>query len=433
MVDLTRVPRRALVLGGPTALILGACSPRSAPSEPAGAAKDVDLPFPPEATVQAIQLSRAATAFGEHLLGRLLDESPNDTVLISPLSLMSVLAMLGQGAQGATAAELGAALGLDGERLALRSVPEAYQSLQKQLDTAPNQLAANPAKVHIANGVWIDQRLGLKTSFARTQADAFSAQVSRADFRDPQLPEVINEFVSKATAGAIPVIVDGFDHDTVLAIVSALYFKAGWDQLFDRALTREENFLAAGGATVKVPMMHAKGWFAFHETAALKAVVLQYADLRFELVLVLPAAASLPPRWATTALSGLASVPEAGGHRFRPGEVFVPRLNLAWGTDLLGTLRSLGLTRTMGSSPDFGGAVEQKIWVNQIAHRTVFEMDETGTEAAAVTMAGDAAAAAPSKPPKPFVFRADRPFGLIVRENRAGAPLFMGRVGAPRT
>jgi serpin B len=59
------------------------------------------------------------------------------------------------------------------------------------------------------------------------------------------------------------------------------------------------------------------------------------------------------------------------------------------------------------------------------------EVNEGGTEAAAATAMVMAGSAAPSNPRPIPVFRADHPFLFLIRDNRNGSVLFLGRVTDP--
>jgi serpin B len=62
-----------------------------------------------------------------------------------------------------------------------------------------------------------------------------------------------------------------------------------------------------------------------------------------------------------------------------------------------------------------------------VIHQTFIDVNEEGTEAAAATIVEMIESAAPEIP----LFRADRPFLYVIRENSTGALLFMGKVGKP--
>jgi serpin B len=206
-------------------------------------------------------------------------------------------------------------------------------------------------------------------------------------------------------------------------LISALYFKAGWDKTFDPAQTRDEPFTRADGQALRTPMMRRHDRFNYLENDRFQLVDLEYADPRFSLSIVLP-----KPSAALTGWSDLLSSTRG----YVEGDVIIPRLELEWGEDLKPALSRMGLAQAFSPSADYAAAVSSPVRVDQIVHRTLLVVDEQGAEAVALTEETVAAAADVEAPSKPFIFRADRPFFVVITENSSGAPLFMAFVAEPR-
>lgn len=407
--------------------LLSACGDRRQPSEEP-APKAAPLSPLPDPTDQAVSFCESATSFGESLIDLLQQQGPSKTQVVSPLNLAATLAMLGQGARGRTAAEIAAVLRLDRAGSTLSAVGEAYASVRSRLVSTPNRVAPVPATVLMANGLWIDDALTLAPAFRATQAKAFDARIESADLSNPATARQINAFVERATKGLISSSVE--PGDQLATLVNTLYFKGGWLLPFEKSETRTEPFTRADGSKIMTSLMRRNSFYRYFESSQLQAVALSYADFRYELVLVLPRKPGLPPKWATSALAGLG--PDETNWELREGEVIVPRLNLRIRAGVIDPLRRMGLTETLSRSPDFPGIAAQPLTIGAIAHDVVFLMDEEGVEAAAVTEADTAAAATdPTPPPPPFTFRADRPFGFVLREIESKAPLLMGSVADP--
>jgi serpin B len=71
---------------------------------------------------------------------------------------------------------------------------------------------------------------------------------------------------------------------------------------------------------------------------------------------------------------------------------------------------------------------EQRLFLSQVLHKAFVKVDEKGTEAAAATAIGADGAGVP---PKAVEFRADHPFVYMIRDNKSGLVLFIGRVTDP--
>jgi serpin B len=64
--------------------------------------------------------------------------------------------------------------------------------------------------------------------------------------------------------------------------------------------------------------------------------------------------------------------------------------------------------------------------------KTVIEVTEAGTEAAAATIVGgEIGSAAPDPADEPVVFALDHPFFFVIADSETGAFVFMGRVTDP--
>jgi serpin B len=113
-----------------------------------------------------------------------------------------------------------------------------------------------------------------------------------------------------------------------------------------------------------------------------------------------------------------------------PGELFLPKFKLEYELTLNDALTSLG----MGVAFDQGMAdftkinKERKLYISEVKHKTFVDVNEEGTEAAAVTSVGMMLASAQ---PVGFVMRVDRPFLFVIRDHHSGAILFMGKIIEP--
>jgi serpin B len=92
-------------------------------------------------------------------------------------------------------------------------------------------------------------------------------------------------------------------------------------------------------------------------------------------------------------------------------------------------LKSLGMSRTFGDLADFSGINRKPgdLRIAELRQAAVIEVDEKGIKAAAAMQA----ISPDSFGEEPPVFRADHPFLFLVRDNRTGCILFIGRVVNP--
>jgi serpin B len=118
------------------------------------------------------------------------------------------------------------------------------------------------------------------------------------------------------------------------------------------------------------------------------------------------------------------------GMRKQEVRVFLPRFRLTSQFQLADVLKAMGMTRafTPGESDLSSMSSERELFVSAVIHKAFVDVNEEGTEAAAATGIAVEAKAAITEPP---VFRADHPFLLLIRDNRTGGILFLGRIVSP--
>ncbi len=180
--------------------------------------------------------------------------------------------------------------------------------------------------------------------------------------------------------------------------------------------------------------MYLKGDFQYAEVDEAQIIELPYADDgEISMIVILPEEVGLDRLEATLNAATLNEWLDALGDR--EVEVFLPRFKTMSRLELGPTLEKLGMPSAFDTkSADFSGmSSEPGLFISQVVQKAYIAVDEEGTEAAAVTaMAAEAAAALGQEdPPKPAVFRADRPFVYLIRDKRTGAILFLGRIVDP--
>jgi serpin B len=315
------------------------------------------------------------------------------------------------------------ALGLEGK--SLQAVNQAYAELLQRLAQAdPNvQLA-------IANSLWARRGVAFRPEFLERNRTSYGAEVTSLDFDDPGAASAINGWVEKATRGKIGEIVDRIDPMAVLFLINAIYFKGIWQHKFEKAQTWEEPFHLAGGGRKQVPMMTRTGPHAHLQGDGFQALRLPYGAGRVVMEIFLPDAGSgLGPL-----LSRL--TPEIWRQwmpRFteKPCLVKLPRFRMEYEVALKNTLKSLGMGVAFDPyQADLSGMSPEKLYINEVKHKSFVEVNEEGTEAAAVTSVEVRVLSARIEP-EPVRFIVDRPFFFAIRDSQTGVLLFLGVVHDP--
>jgi serpin B len=110
----------------------------------------------------------------------------------------------------------------------------------------------------------------------------------------------------------------------------------------------------------------------------------------------------------------------------------MPKYKLEYKLDLTDPLKALGMEiafdRTRADFRRISRAVYEagdRLFISEANHKTFVEVNEEGTEAAAVTSIGMGVESAPPS------IRIDRPFLFVIRERSSGTVLFVGKILNP--
>lgn len=367
----------------------------------------------------------ANTQFGFNLFNDIQKIEQDKNIFISPFSISVALAMTLNGASGETEQAMADTLELQG--LDSESINIGYAALRHALQTSdPKVILA------IANSLWARQDVPFKQDFLQRNTQFFGAEVTTLNFTDPNTLTTINQWVNTNTNGKIEKILDEINPDAVLFLINAIYFKGTWQTEFDPSHTRDGTFHLGTGDEKQVPMMTRTGDYRSYENPEEKfqAISLPYGDGRMSMDIFLPYRESD----LNTFLDNLNSENwENWISQFHKREVFlsIPKFKLEYEKTLNNPLQSLGMGIAFApGSADFSRMADlavlgRNLYIGEVLHKAVVEVNEEGTEAAAVTSVGIRTT---SLPPQ---FIADRPFFFAIRDNETKTVLFMGTVVDP--
>jgi serpin B len=361
----------------------------------------------------------------------------------SPYSIAAALTMVHAGASGRTREEIENALGRPdagdalveaagklARELASRSEPNAAEKsrLAHAEGVTPDSFGCHLA---LANAIWHQTGYPIEASFVDTLKDRLGAEVRDVDFAKApeQAVKAVNDWVAKATRDKIKdVLSPGLLHPmTRVLLANAIYFKARWQEQFIDGLTRPEPFRLLDGGSAQVPMMHNGGHFAYARDRELQALQLPYSGGNLAMIVLLPDAGKFEKvvkELNGSHLEGLIAAMEP-----RQTQLSLPKFRVESAFMLASPLRALWIIRAFERGDFSRVSPEPGFFLSEVLHKTFVDVDEKGTEAAAVTIP----MLAGSAPPRDLVqFHVDRPFLFLIRDLPTGTPLFMGRVVDPR-
>jgi serpin B len=281
-----------------------------------------------------------------------------------------------------------------------------------------------------ANSLWYRQGVELKKDFADENQKYFMAAIQPLDFKNvPAAEAVINEWASNQTHGRITGIADGMiDSTTDLILANAIYFKGKWEDQFDIKLTKERPFHPASGTEKKIPMMEKSKSFDYCEGSGCQVVRLPYLGRELAMYVFLPEPGSSPGKLLQTMDGEFWRNAAMPGFKKHEGLVVLPKFKLENMLGLVDPLKSLGMKSAFDrNSADFLGMFTGPHYISEVRQKAFVEVNEEGTEAAAVTAVGIGLMAVVEKP-KPFEMIVDRPFLFAIVDARSRMILLMGVV-----
>ena len=388
-------------------------------SDPGGAPGELQqLPRP--LTAAEVIVQNAANQFSFALWNRLNAAQPDSNIFVSPLSASFALGMTLNGAANESFDQMRSALQY-GET-DQRDINEGYKSLIALLTSLDSRVTMD-----IANSIWYRRDYPILEGFLDTTRSFFSATVRGLDFTDVSGSlGTINGWVSDNTGGKIPSIVDEIDGNTIMFLINAVYFNARWRTEFDPAKTLDEQFRASDGSVQPVRMMHRAGSMRYARGPGWQAVDLPYGNTAFSMTVVLPnenedveavAASMTPETWSQlTAAFDSAEV-----------DLALPKFRLAYGRLLKDDLRALGMeVPFIAGGADFTRMSPRgrELYIYKVTQKAFVEVDELGTEAAAVTVVENRRTIGDGR----VHVQVDRPFIFVIRERLSGTVVFIGKL-----
>jgi serpin B len=398
---------------------------RDADHNGAGVAQPTEITRPSNSATMNSNLAAASNAFGFDLFQQLRRQEADKNVFFSPLSVTVALAMTYNGAAGETKNAMARALKIEG--MSHAELNRASADLLKALKGADPKI-----ELAIANSLWARGGVKFNENFLASNRTFYGAEISTLDFGSPQAAPTINRWVSEKTNGKITQIVDKIDPQKVMFLINAVYFKGQWQKRFEKTRTKEQPFYLTGGRQKPVPMMAQSGNYLYHRGDKFQAVNLPYGDGGVSLYLFLPDKGSSLDEF----LKGLSFQKwEEWLNNFNdtPGDVKLPRFKLDYEETLNDSLKAVGMGVAFNPrEADFSGIrPERDLYISEVKHKAVVDVNEEGTEASAATSVGVSITSA-RQPRERFSFVADRPFLMAIRDSQTGAILFMGAVMEPK-
>ncbi len=366
-------------------------------------------------------VAEAHTNFGLNILKELYNSDKTENIFISPTSIALALSMVYNGSDGETKTEIAEALEVSG--ISLEELNQQSQSLITQYSNIDPKV-----EIAIANSIWTREGFNPKSSFINLLENWYLAQVKALDFDKEEAVDEINEWVKNNTQEKIESIVDyPISSDVIMYLINATYFKGTWTNEFDPEDNKERIFTNGDSSQEDHIMMYRHDNFSYLENDDFQAISLTYGENeRLSMYVFLPKGelelfmAKLNSENWNNWLTNFQS---------EKGTIYLPKLKLEYEKSLNEYLKALGMNSAFKESADFS-EIAPNIFISDVKHKTFVDVNEEGTEAAAVTSV-ETELTSVGNPEETFYMEVNKPYFFVIRDNDNGENLFTGIINNP--
>lgn len=353
--------------------------------------------------------------FAFDFFSEMLDEEEN--VFVSPYSLEAALTMAYIGADGETKEEMARTLQLKG--IDIEEVKENSLNLKKQLEESED------IEISIANAFFLKDTIPFLDSYINDGRNYFDAEIDNM----PETGQTINDWAAEKTENKITEVIDSgpIDQSIIAYLLNAIYFNANWQNQFNQDKTSQRTFYGVG-EEFETDMMNEKSNYYHLNEENLKAVKLDYENDNYSFYAFMPDDLSqFHQDFNRDYFNDLKD-------QMENNEIilYLPKFTLEKDMSLNQTLKNLGIDQAFSQNlANFSNMVDldsigENVFISSVFQSTFIEVEEQGTEAAAVTGIGMRATSAPTDPPEVIEF--NQPFIFLIEEKETNTILFAGQL-----
>ena len=382
--------------------------------------------FTPE---EAKSLADANNQFAFDLYQQL--KSGQGNLLYSPYSLYQALTMVYGGARGDTASQIRDVLHYPISDEELHRVSNGLNIVLSSTPGASDK-GDQAFTLQIANALWAMQNSHIEESYLDLLSENYSAGMRTVDFaQSPEAASLINQWAQDNTNNKIMEIANAsmFNTDTRLALTNAVYFKGAWRLPFMEANTNKDLFNLLNGEKIEVDMMRATEEFRALKNDQVQIVELGYTKSPIVMDLIAPVDGS----WEAFSQTLTAGLLDDYLEQLTRNKVILslPKFKIETPEmDLTNPMQDLGMIDLFGMDADLSGMTGDKsLLISTLVQKAFIDVNEAGTEAAAVTIA--VAQEKGMISPEPITITFDKPFLFLIRDTQTGTILFIGQLMKP--
>ncbi|NWT20292.1 A1AT protein, partial [Vireo altiloquus] len=372
-----------------------------------------------------VKLAPSNAEFAFKFYKQIRDDLGDGNIFFSPLSISTAFAMLSLGARSNTLRELYEGLAFNLTEIQEQEIHEGFQHILQLLNDPHRDVQLN-----MGNALFVDKKVELLQDFSDHVTNFYHAEAVSSNFQKP--PEAIreiNKYVETKTHGKFVDFVKSLDQQTVMVLISYIFFKGTWEKPFNNLSTRDDDFFLDAKNSVQVKMMHQKNYFNVHKDEKLSCWVVEIPYKgNVTSLFVLPDEGKMKQvedaLLKETVSNWLRSLEE------REIYLDLPKFSVSASYDVKSLFKKMGVTEVFSDQADLSGVAKNLLLkVSKAVHKATVDVRENGTEAAAVTVMEFEVMSLPYPPPPHITF--NRHFLMMVIDKTTDGLLFLGKIVNP--
>lgn len=283
----------------------------------------------------------------------------------------------------------------------------------------------------LANSIWLREGADFNQDTLKNITDNYYASMFSGDTSDPAYSQELRDWINENTGNLLEEEAEEIKlkPETLMAIISTVYFNANWMDEFLDENTEDKEFFALD-SKVTVPFMQEKNlegdYLEAEKYTASSKLLKSYGKMWF----ILPNEGEDVQEILKD--HSIYQVPKNNQDvTVKTVNLSLPKFDVTYDVSLIDSLKSLGFTDMFDASvSDFSPLGDfEDLAVDEFTHAARIKVDEKGVEAAAFTVIAIAETSAPM-PTDEVDFVLDRPF-IFMLTNKEGLVTFVGVVNNP--
>ncbi len=340
--------------------------------------------------------------------------------VFSPLSTEYVLTMLANGAEGQTLDELMALLQFSPEDIV--SLNNYYKLLYSKLPTLDNTVSFATADAIIYN----TDCVSLKEPFVASLSNYYDALIKGFSFSSNNIDALVftNTWVKEKTNDVIKSILETVDSSVCAYLLNTMFFKGNWNSSisFNPNDTKAGKFTRNDGNKVDVDYMHLESDLACLFSTYLAGISLPYGNGAFCMDIYLP----VDNHSLDEVVSLLSNEGLPNNFTTQKVVLSLPKFTIETKNDLKDGILSKYIPASFSpNNANFSNISNSRLFVGQFFQKAKIDVNEVGTESAAVTVAEMVLGGLQNNNIKRS-FNANKPFMYCIHETSTNAILILG-------